>query len=33
MYNSIKKNKIPGNKLTKEVKDLYMENYNTVLKD
>ena len=31
-YNCIKKNKIPRYKLTKEVKDLYTENYNTLKK-
>ena len=30
--NSIKKNKILNNKLTKEVSDLYTENYKTLLK-
>ena len=33
IYNCIKKNKIHRNKITKEVKDLYFENYTTLKKE
>ena len=33
IYNHIKKTKIPRNKLTKEVKDLYSENCETLMKE
>ena len=32
IYSCIKKNKIPRNNLTKEVKDLYTENCKTLMK-
>ena len=31
IYNCVQKNKIPRNKFTKEVKDLYTENYKTLM--
>ena len=32
-YNYIKKKKIPRNKFTKEIKDLYLENYKTLKRE